>query len=418
MRGLLMRAHYLPEPGKAQQLLCLQFVPIAALTLAKGFENSCQTVTNRIPPVNGARGHFRLPRIDGGNGPPARLRSGYGPEPEAPPPRFPPPPKRRYSGPTVPLSEKALISRIRNSAIRRRGVAIGIGDDCAVLEVPPHQQLLVTTDYTIEDVHFRRAWHAPEVVGYRSLTRGLSDIAAMGGQPRAAFLSLALPPELPQDWVDRFMKGLLGLAQSFRVSLAGGDTSESPAGVLADIVVLGSVAKGNAILRSTARPGDRIYVTGALGGGSAGLAEFMAGGKPRTQDFPRHFRPVPRIEVGQFLRRHRLASAMIDLSDGLSTDLGHICEESSVGAEILETSIPRARIASTKNAVDLQYALHGGDDYELLFTAPRSKRVPTRIAGVPVTCIGQITRQRTVWLSNAKGARSVLRPQGWEHFRK
>src|SRR5512140_1758731 len=136
----------------------------------------------------------------------------------------------------------------------------GIGDDCAVLRPPAGDELLVTTDFSLEGVHFRRDWHAPEVVGHRCLTRGLSDIAAMGGEPLAVFLSLALPPALAQSWANGFLKGLLRLAKQFRVPLAGGDTAQSPAGVLADIIVIGSVPKGKAILRSGARPGDRIYV--------------------------------------------------------------------------------------------------------------------------------------------------------------
>ena len=318
----------------------------------------------------------------------------------------------------VPLHEKALIARIRRSAGRRLGVVTGIGDDCAVLRIPPAHEALVTTDFTIEGIHFRREWHPPGVVGRRCLARGLSDIAAMGGKPVAAFLSLGLPRRLPQAWVDGLMKGLLGMAEEFGIALAGGDIAESPGGVLADIVVVGSVPKGGAVLRSGAKPGDRIYVTGELGGAAAVLAELFAGRKvaPRNDSLP--FAPVPRIRVGQFLGERRLASAMIDLSDGLSTDLAHLCEESGVGAEIVEDAIPRARIGRKQTPVQLRHALHGGEDYELLFTATREKRVPSRILGVPVTRIGEVTRQkRVVLVSEAKG-RFDLRPQGWEHFAK
>ncbi|MGC2196743.1 MAG: thiamine-phosphate kinase, partial [Terriglobales bacterium] len=291
----------------------------------------------------------------------------------------------------VPLQEKVLVSRLRRLAGRRgRIVLTGIGDDCAVLRVPAGHEVLVTTDFTLENVHFRRAWHPPEVVGRRCLTRGLSDIAAMGGEPRAVFLSLALPRRLAQSWVDRFLKGLLGLADEFKVSLAGGDTAESPAGILADIAVVGSVPRGKAILRSGARPGDGIYVTGKLGGASAALEELFAGHKVHPQDFPRHFHPGPRVVVGRFLRAKKVATAMIDISDGLSTDLAHVCEESGVGAEILTPALPLAIARKQRSEADLRHALHGGDDYELLFTAPRGKRVPSRIAGVPVTLIGHI----------------------------
>jgi thiamine-monophosphate kinase len=239
----------------------------------------------------------------------------------------------------------------------------------------------------------------------------------MGGNPIAAFLSLALPPKMPQSWVNQFMKGLLKLADAFRVSLAGGDTAQSPSGVLADIVVVGSVPKGKAVRRSGARAGDRIYVTGALGGAAAALKLLFSGRKLRPEDFPLHFHPIPRIEAGRFLLEKGLASAMIDLSDGLSTDLAHICEESGVGAEIQAPAIPCASIGKPAREVELQFALHGGDDYELLFTAPRGKRVPSRIAGVVVSQIGHITRNRHVVLMNDQGAGFEFRPQGWEHFK-
>jgi thiamine-monophosphate kinase len=239
----------------------------------------------------------------------------------------------------------------------------------------------------------------------------------MGGKPLAIFLSLALPGKLPQRWVDAFMRGLLALARECDVPLAGGDTAQSPHGILADIVVLGTVPKGTAILRSGAKPGDCVYVTGELGGGSAALTQFSAGRKPHERDFPRHFHPVPRLAVGEFLRVRGIAHAMIDLSDGLSTDLGHICEESGVGAEILADDIPRARVGRKRETVDLKLALHGGEDYELLFTTPANKRVPASIAGVPVTAIGRITRATRVVLKGSKGATQTLRPQGWEHFR-
>ena len=317
----------------------------------------------------------------------------------------------------VPLAEKVLISRLRQAARRRNGrLVTGIGDDCAVLRWPSREDALVTTDFSLEGVHFRREWHPPEVVGHRCLTRGLSDIAAMGGKPVAAFLSLALPRNLSQNWVDRFFKGFLALSDEFKVTLAGGDTAESPAGILADIVVLGSVPKGKAVLRSGARPGDQIYVTGELGGASAALQELFAGHKVRPQDFPWHFHPVPRIAVGQFLREKKLASAMIDISDGLSTDLAHICEESKVGAEIFASAIPRAAIGRDGNEIEPHHALHGGDEYELLFTAPRGKRVPRRIAGVPVTLIGHIQQRKSMVLMNDHGISIKLKPQGWQHF--
>jgi thiamine-monophosphate kinase len=319
----------------------------------------------------------------------------------------------------VPLAEKAIIARIRRLAKLRGGILAGIGDDCAVLGLLPGQEVLVTTDFSLEGIHFRREWHPAESVGHRCLTRGLSDIAAMGGDPRAAFLSLALPRELPQAWVDGFLRGLLKLAGRFGVGLAGGDTAESPNGVLADIVVLGSVPKGKAILRSGARPGDRVYVSGELGGSAAALRRMVENPKRKLKPagFPKHFFPEPRVQLGRFLREKGLASSMIDVSDGLSTDLAHICEESGVGAEVQAGAIPLAAIGKPANRVDLQLALHGGEDYELLFTAPAGKRVPARIAGVSITLIGNITRSRKIVLRNEDGASHELHPLGWEHFK-
>ena len=316
----------------------------------------------------------------------------------------------------MPLAEKKLIEQIRRSARGGESVVRGIGDDCAVLRVPPGHELLVTTDFTLENVHFRRDWHRPELVGRRCLTRGLSDIAAMGGEPRAAFLSLAVPGDVPQKWVNRFLKGLLDLAEEFKVPLAGGDTAESPGGVgiQADIVVVGSVPKGKAVLRSGAKAGEQIYVTGELGGSAAALAR-LAESKPVGAEYFRHFRPLARVAVGQWLRQRGVASAMIDLSDGLSTDLEHICQESHVGAEIEAEAIPRAQVGLGKKRVALEFALHGGDDYELLFTSAAA--VPSEVAGVRVTRIGRATQSAGMRLIGADGKARPLKAGGWEHFR-
>ena len=325
------------------------------------------------------------------------------------------------------IAEKALIAQVRRLAASATSpaVAAGIGDDCAVLRFLPGRgkaksnDTLVTTDFTLEGIHFRRDWHSAESVGHRCLARGLSDIAAMGGEPVAAFLSLALPRNLPQSWVGRFARSLISLAERYEVTLAGGDTAESPNGVLADIVVVGTVPKGEAVLRSGARPGDRVYVSGELGGSAAAVWQMRK--KPKRKlnprEYPRHFFPEPRIELGRVLREKGLASAMIDTSDGLSTDLAHICEESGVGAELEAELIPRAVVGKPAREVDLQYALHGGEDYELLFTARQGKRIPSRIAGIPITQIGQITRRRKIFLRNQGGVGYELEPQGWEHFR-
>jgi len=314
----------------------------------------------------------------------------------------------------MPLSEKSLIQRIRRAARGGHSVVTGIGDDCAVLRVPPGHQMLVTTDFTIENVHFRREWHRPELVGRRCLTRGLSDIAAMGGEPLAAFLSLAVATDVPQRWVDRFIKGLLDLAAEFKVPLAGGDTAQSAGGIQADIVVVGSVPKGKAVLRSGAKAGELIYVTGELGGSAAALARLQES-KPVGAEYFRHFRPLARVAVGQWLRQRGVASAMIDLSDGLSTDLEHICQESHVGAEIEAEAVPRAEVGLRKKPVALDSALHGGDDYELLFTSAAA--VPAKVAGVRVTRIGRTTRSAGMRLIGADGKARPLKAMGWEHFK-
>ncbi len=331
-----------------------------------------------------------------------------------------------YSGCVV-IAEKELIARVRRLAASatKTPVVTGVGDDCAVLRLLPGRgrekvkDTLVTTDFSLEGIHFRREWHSPESVGHRCLARGLSDIAAMGGEPVAAFLSLALPPNLPQSWVERFARSLISLAERYGVTLAGGDTAESPNGVLADIVVVGCVPKGKALLRSGTRPGDRIYVSGELGGSAATVWQMQK--KPKRKlnprEYPRHFFPEPRIELGRMLREKGLALAMIDTSDGLSTDLAHICAESRVGAELQAEAIPRASVGKPAREVDLQFALHGGEDYELLFTSPPAKRIPSRIAGIPITQIGHITRGRRIFLRNKGGNGHELEPLGWEHFR-
>lgn len=318
----------------------------------------------------------------------------------------------------MPLSEKKLIRQIRRSSgggeTHGESVVAGIGDDCAVLSVPPGHELLVTTDFTIEKVHFRRDWHRPELVGRRCLTRGLSDIAAMGGEPRAAFLSLAVAGDVPQKWVDSFLKGLLDLAEEFKVPLAGGDTAQSAGGIQADIVVVGSVPKGTAVLRSGAKAGEQIYVTGELGGSAAALSQLEKS-KPVGTKYSRHFQPQARVAVGQWLRQKGLASAMIDLSDGLSTDLEHLCEESHVGAEIEAEAIPRAQFGLEKKRVALEFALHGGDDYELLFTS--AGPVPSEVAGVRVTRIGRTTQSVGMRLISVDGKTKRLKAEGWEHFK-
>lgn len=315
------------------------------------------------------------------------------------------------------LPERHFIERLRRFAgpVKNREIIRGIGDDCAVLQIPTGQQLLVTTDLCIEGVHFRREWHPAHSVGHRCLTRGLSDIAAMGGKPVACFLSLGVPPALPQRWADQFLRGLLQLARRLDTTLAGGDISSADK-ITADILVLGTVPASKALLRSGARPGDRIYVTGTLGNAATVLKRLFNGKKIRPTSTNQHFYPVPRVEIGFQLQKKKLARAMIDVSDGLSIDLAHICEESGVSALIEAGKIPIAKGAT------LELALHGGDDYELLFTASPGAKVPKKIAGVPITMIGTIGRKLSrgspVQIRETSGRRKSLVPAGWQHFAK
>jgi thiamine-monophosphate kinase len=321
----------------------------------------------------------------------------------------------------------------RAPAYRLRGqeLALGIGDDCALLRVRAGEDLAITTDLSLAGRHFRLDWHPADSVGHRTLARGLSDLAAMGARPVAAFLSLGLPAKLVRNarakpWVEFFLDGFLALAEAHGVPLAGGDLAESPVAV-ADIVLIGAVRRGKALLRSHAQPGDLLYVTGPLGAAAAGLARLgeLAGAKrfrkPETLKIPSqldaalaaHLYPQPRVAQGLELVRRGLAHAAIDLSDGLSTDLHHLCEESGVTAEVDASALPVAEGAT------LEQALHGGEDYELLFAAAPHARVPRALAGVRVTRIGRMSRRRagrpTVSLLDADGPRA-LEPRGWEHF--
>lgn len=334
------------------------------------------------------------------------------------------------------MSELGLIEQIRrNFTHESTAVTLGIGDDCAILRPPSGCEVVVTTDFTLEGRHFRRDRHPPESVGHRCLARGLSDLAAMGATPMAAFLSLALPSTMLAEasgraWTARFFDGLRALSELHGVPLAGGDTAESPGGraglVLADIVLIGSASKGQALRRSGASVGDALYVTGQLGGAAAELSTMMRRRTGRiasvktTEDHPQLF-PEPRLDVGEALLRRGMATACIDVSDGLSTDLAHLCQASALRAEIEQAALPihpLARKLGADSALDA--ALNGGEDYELLFAAPASLRMPSSLAGVPITRIGALMNRRsgrpTMSLLTNDGSRNELKPGGWEHF--
>lgn len=292
-------------------------------------------------------------------------------------------------------------------AIRRRapvsgsgGVVLGIGDDCAIYRPRGSpEDLIFTTDMLVEDVHFHHETHPPEALGHKALARGLSDIAAMGGVPRFCLLSLALGPQANRRWVDRFYNGLLRLARATGTTLAGGDLAHG-AQTACDIVVCGGVPRGTALRRDGARAGDAIYVSGRLGGSALGL-ERKSG-----RAWARHLRPTPRVALGVFLRERVGATAAMDLSDGISLDLRRLALASGLAAEI--DAPPRFAGAS------LEQALHGGEDYELLFTAGPRVKVPGRFGGIPLTRIGWMRRGRAgeVYLAG-----QLLPAMGYDHFR-
>ena len=285
-------------------------------------------------------------------------------------------------------SEQRILDKIRKRA-GEAGLALGIGDDCAIYGPRAGEELLFTTDMLIEDVHFRRATHTARQVGYKTLARGLSDIAAMGGVPRFCLVSLAAANP---RWIAAFFDGLL----DHGLTLAGGDLARTEQ-IACDIVVCGSVPRGKALRRSGARPGNEIWVSGQLGGSALGLAT----GKGKA--WKKHVHPEPRLALGVFLRGK--ATSAMDLSDGLSLDLARLCRESGVSARI--GMPPRFPGASEQQALD------GGEDYELVFTAPRGARIPPHFRGLPLTRIGEIVRGKPgrVYLDG-----KVLPPRGFDHW--
>jgi thiamine-monophosphate kinase len=331
------------------------------------------------------------------------------------------------------LGEFGLIERLarrleRPSAGPRSGeVLTGIGDDAAVLRLPPGTELVATIDALIEDVHFRRDWARPADVGWKSLAVNVSDLGAMGARPVGALVTLALPPEIPLRWIDRFYDGLAGCAREYGCPVVGGDTVRSPDRVSISVAALGSVPAGRVVARAGARPGDLLCVTGVLGDSGAALALLQRGEKPRSKRhaavLERHFRPRPPAAAGAALAEKGLATAMLDLSDGLASDLRHAARASSVGVRVEAARLPisdAARRAAHPYGIDpARWALYGGEDYQLLFTVPpdRFEEVPPALGalGVTATIIGKITR-RGITLVREDGETEPLRPRGFEHF--
>ncbi len=323
------------------------------------------------------------------------------------------------------VREEQLIEQVlRRFPYRRDGLRVGIGDDAAVLRPSAGTEWVVTTDAFLETVHFLRKIHPAEVVGSKALARATSDIAAMGARARYFFLTLGLPEACTGAWLDEFLRGMARAARRFGLTLAGGDTTKYPQ-IVISLTVMGEIDRGKSILRSGARPGDLLFVSGRLGEAELGwrlIQRKLHKQKRWGSLLKKHLYPEPRLALGQWLAAHRRATSMIDTSDGLSTDLGHICKASGVGARVWAEEIPAVRVPPElqQGGIDaLQLALHGGEDYELLFTVPKrlADHMPRKVAGIPVTLIGEITREKKVALIGTNGRSKPLLPGGWDPFR-
>ncbi|MDT5268404.1 MAG: thiamine-monophosphate kinase [Acidobacteriota bacterium] len=306
----------------------------------------------------------------------------------------------------------------------------GIGDDAAVLRPRAGFDLVITTDLLVEDVDFRLGggWTSPRDLGHKALAVSLSDAAAMGARPHFCLLSVGVPRALWRSrFLEKFYEGVRALAEVYGVRIIGGDTSRTPGGVVIDSIVMGEVRRGRALTRGGARAGDQIFVTGALGGAAAGLKilESVAVQTSRKRSerglVLRQRRPEPRVEWGALLSEKGLATSLIDLSDGLSSDLVHVCRESNVGARLdasllpLDPQLARAGVDADEA---LKLALDGGEDFELLFTAaPRqASRLPREVGGVPVTRVGEVTGESGKVRLIRDGKARLLKPGGFEHF--
>ena len=323
--------------------------------------------------------------------------------------------------------ETELIDKIDKAFGRRfrpsREVRLGIGDDAALFRPRAGHELILTCDWFLEGTHFLRDKHPPDSVGWKCLARALSDVAAMGGVPRCFLLSLAIPSGYTGRWLDEFLGGLRQASRKFGCALAGGDTTRRKE-ILISISLVGEIQTGRAALRSGARAGDLVYVTGNLGEAELGLQVlkrsrgFVSPKNPLTR---KHLYPQPRLALGQGLAEKQLASAMMDLSDGLSSDLPRLCAASRVGARLESARIPSTRNsrAAMKHGFDpLDLALHGGDDYELLFTVPpeRAKSLPKLFQGVKLSPIGRITQEAKLVLCDENGRERPLTAGGWDPF--
>lgn len=306
------------------------------------------------------------------------------------------------------MRERDLIALIQNefAAWSTDGLVLGIGDDAALVSCRDGESLAVTTDQVIEATHFLPGKHPWDALGAKTVVRGLSDLAAMGASPRWIVLSLGLPAGVADENWKQYITGLFETCREYAVPLIGGDIASTTA-FSAAITAAGVVPAGSGLRRDGARPGDRIYVSGRLGGSTLGLEQMLAGARG-GEAVERHWRPSARVALGQWLRGELGATAAADVSDGLSTDLGHITEASGVRARIGLERIPRFPGAS------LEQALHGGEEYELVFTAPGEVAVPAEFEGLALSCIGEMEAGSGVYAHTPDGA-VPLPPKGFEH---
>lgn len=338
------------------------------------------------------------------------------------------------------LGEFGLISRIAAGVVAHDSVVTGIGDDAAVTALSAGMQLLTSTDMLMEDVHFRRAWHDPYRLGRKSLAVSISDIAAMGSIPRWALLSLAIPPDLPLGFVDDFVRGFLAMASENGVALIGGDTCSSRSGLVISVTVMGEQFPDLIVRRSGALPDDDIWVTGTLGDAALALKGFdsaqptinsllelssLSGVEGDEALIARLLDPTPRVCAALALAEAGLANAMIDVSDGVLADFGHIAEQSGVGGCISIDELPlSAGFRSHTSALPVipyQLALSGGEDYELCFTAASSKREKIidcmKKCGIAVTRIGIVSSSPGVAAVNPDGSPHRAQAEGFNHFK-
>ncbi len=317
------------------------------------------------------------------------------------------------------LGEFGLIERLTRQAGTAAHLVKGIGDDCAIQRQSSEMELLTSTDLLIEGVHFDRRWISLEELGRKSAAVNISDIAAMGGQPKSLFLGVACPAELPLAELEAFARGFIAEVERYGAVLAGGDTCRSLGPLLISVTVQGEIEAGRAICRDGARPGDAIYVSGTLGDSALALQELLAGRQPDSYLLQRHNCPTARVDLGRRLSEKRLASAMLDLSDGIISDLGHILKASGVGAQLELDSIPlsepfRRALEKDRNLIDL--ALGGGEDYELLFSSSDHNLADSAALGCVLTKIGVVERQPGLRITAGDGSDYNCQRRGYDHF--